>query len=171
MAIKLLIADSRELIRAGLHRLLGRANIEVVAGALTAAEVVRLSRKHKPDVILLGPDSEQTGPKALKHIRQQCTRTSPSSITSPESCRTRSDSEAPVTWIRPSPSWAIHVDRNGLALEQPWQALDVHAEDRAAHVVLVVVGHQGADDLEAVLLGLVEHLVDGPGRVDDQRLA
>ena len=61
----------------------------------------------------------------------------------------------------------VHVDRHRLPSEQARQPLDLHAEDRAADVVLVVVGDEGAHHLDTVGLGLVEQGVDAPGRVDE----
>jgi hypothetical protein len=66
---------------------------------------------------------------------------------------------------------AIHVDWDGRATQQPGQPLDLLAEDLAAHVVLVVVGDQGAHHLHAVRFGGVAQRVHRPGGVDQQRLA
>jgi DNA-binding NarL/FixJ family response regulator len=54
MPVRLLIADDHEVVRAGLRTLLGELrDIEIVGEAAEGNEVVRLARRHRPDVILL----------------------------------------------------------------------------------------------------------------------
>ena len=69
MPAKLLIADQRPIVRAGLRDSLVRPKINVVAEAANDEEAIRLARKHKPDVLLLGRFVEQTIPAALKRVR------------------------------------------------------------------------------------------------------
>ena len=54
MPITLLIADEFELVRAGLKSMVAGEGIKVVAEASTGKEAVRMTKKHKPDVALLG---------------------------------------------------------------------------------------------------------------------
>ena len=61
MPITLLIADEFEVVRAGLKSMLSGSGIKVVAETSTGKEAVRLTRKHKPDVAMLGvsmPDGD-----------------------------------------------------------------------------------------------------------------
>jgi DNA-binding NarL/FixJ family response regulator len=70
MAIKLLIADDHEVVRCGLKSLLAGTDIKVVAEATTGEAAVRLTMKHKPDVVLLDvrmPDGD--GLNALGRIK------------------------------------------------------------------------------------------------------
>ena len=54
MPVRLLIADDHAVVRAGLRSLLGDfRDIEIVAEAVEGTEVVRLARRHRPDVVLL----------------------------------------------------------------------------------------------------------------------
>jgi DNA-binding NarL/FixJ family response regulator len=54
MPVRLLIADDHEVVRAGLRTLLSELrDIEIVGEATEGTEVVRLARRHRPDVILL----------------------------------------------------------------------------------------------------------------------
>ena len=54
MPVRLLIADDHAVVRAGLKSLLGDfRDIEIVAEAVEGTEVVRLARRHRPDVVLL----------------------------------------------------------------------------------------------------------------------
>ena len=65
----------------------------------------------------------------------------------------------------------IDPDRHPLTLEQLGQTVDLEAEEIAADVVRMVMGHQGADHLVAVFRRPVEQPHNIPGRVDDDRLA
>ncbi len=61
MPIRLLIADEFEVVRAGLKAMLSGSGIKVVAEASTGKAAVRLTKKHKPDVAMLGvrmPDGD-----------------------------------------------------------------------------------------------------------------
>ena len=72
MSIKLLVADDHEVVRTGLASLLAGSNIKIVAEASDGAEAVKLTAKHKPDVVLLDirmPDSD--GLEALEKIHRQ----------------------------------------------------------------------------------------------------
>jgi DNA-binding NarL/FixJ family response regulator len=54
MAIRLLIADDHEVVRAGLSALfVGESDVEVVAEACDGGEAVRLAHQHLPDVALV----------------------------------------------------------------------------------------------------------------------
>ncbi len=70
-SVKVIIADDHEVVRCGLVSLLAGTDIEIVAEASTGEEVVRLARKHKPDVVLLdirmAPGND--GLAALEKIR------------------------------------------------------------------------------------------------------
>ena len=51
--ITLLIAYPKELIRAGLREMLSKSSIRVVAEAEDGASTLSLTKKHKPDVLLV----------------------------------------------------------------------------------------------------------------------
>lgn len=53
MGIRILIADDHEVVRSGLRTLVQGTNIEIIAEAKTGDEAVKLTNKHKPDVVLL----------------------------------------------------------------------------------------------------------------------
>jgi DNA-binding NarL/FixJ family response regulator len=53
MPIRLLIADDHEVVRAGIKSLVSGTDIKVIAEASTGEAAVRLTMKHKPDVVLL----------------------------------------------------------------------------------------------------------------------
>ncbi len=53
MPIRLLIADDHEVVRAGIKSLVAGSDIKVIAEAATGEAAVRLTMKHKPDVVLL----------------------------------------------------------------------------------------------------------------------
>ncbi|HET6881657.1 MAG TPA: response regulator transcription factor [Pirellulales bacterium] len=53
MGIRILIADDHEVVRSGLRSLIAGTEIEIVAEAKTGEEAVKLTGKHKPDVVLL----------------------------------------------------------------------------------------------------------------------
>jgi DNA-binding NarL/FixJ family response regulator len=61
MAISLLIADNHEVVRAGLKSLLQGSDIRIVAEADNGATALKLTLKHKPDLVLLAvrmPESD-----------------------------------------------------------------------------------------------------------------
>lgn len=61
MAISLLIVDDHEVVRAGLKSLLQGTDIRIVAEADNAATAMKLTIKHKPDVVMLDvrmPDTD-----------------------------------------------------------------------------------------------------------------
>jgi len=71
MAITLIVADDQELIRRGVARLLAGHDIKIVAEAATCGEAIELTKKHKPQVLLLDvlmPDMD--GLDALESIRK-----------------------------------------------------------------------------------------------------
>jgi DNA-binding NarL/FixJ family response regulator len=71
MSVKVLVADDHEVVRRGLASLLSGSDIKVVAEAKTGEEAVKLTKKHKPDVVLLDirmPDID--GLDALEKIRK-----------------------------------------------------------------------------------------------------
>ncbi len=53
MPIRLLIADDHEVVRAGIKTLVAGSDVKVIAEASTGEAAVRLTMKHKPDVVLL----------------------------------------------------------------------------------------------------------------------
>ena len=52
-SISLLVAYPRELIRVGLRAMLEKTSIKIVAEAEDAADTLTLTKKHKPDVVIL----------------------------------------------------------------------------------------------------------------------
>ena len=61
MSTTLLIADESEIVRAGLKSMVAGSGIKIVAETSTGKEAVLLTRKHKPDVAMLGvsmPDGD-----------------------------------------------------------------------------------------------------------------
>ena len=71
MAIKLLIAHHHEVVRVGIRSFASQAKIDVVAEADNSKELVRLIRKHKPDVVLLGRLADDVGLKAFELIKKK----------------------------------------------------------------------------------------------------
>lgn len=53
MSIKVLIADDHQVVRSGLKNLVQGTDIEVVAEAANGEQAVKLTDKHRPDVVLL----------------------------------------------------------------------------------------------------------------------
>jgi DNA-binding NarL/FixJ family response regulator len=53
MSIKVVIADDHEVVRRGLVSLLSGSDVKVVGEAATGDEAIKLTKKHKPDVVLL----------------------------------------------------------------------------------------------------------------------
>jgi DNA-binding NarL/FixJ family response regulator len=71
MSVKVLVADDHEVVRRGLASLFAGSDIKVVAEAKTGEEAIKLTKKHKPDVVLLDirmPDID--GLDALEKIRK-----------------------------------------------------------------------------------------------------
>jgi DNA-binding NarL/FixJ family response regulator len=70
--IKVVIADDHDLFRDGLKLLLARdADIEVLAEAVDAFELIRLVNQHEPDVILTDLIMPGDGVKAIRQICSQ----------------------------------------------------------------------------------------------------
>lgn len=70
MAIRLLVADDHEVVRAGLKSMLAGSDIKIVGEASTGDAALRLAMKHNPDVALLDirmPDGD--GLTALGRIK------------------------------------------------------------------------------------------------------
>ncbi len=71
MSVKVLVADDHEVVRRGLASLFSGSDIKVVAEAKTGEEAIKLTKKLKPDVVLLDirmPDID--GLDALEKIRK-----------------------------------------------------------------------------------------------------
>ncbi|MFM7040575.1 MAG: response regulator [Planctomycetaceae bacterium] len=76
MATTVLIADDHEVIRRGFEVLLESSHFRVVASAATVAQLVRLARKHKPDVVLLDVRlGDEDGLDAIRRVRSAATKT------------------------------------------------------------------------------------------------
>jgi DNA-binding NarL/FixJ family response regulator len=70
MPIRIVIADDHEVVRQGLKTLLSGTDIQIVAEAVTGEEAVRLTEKHKPDVVMLDIRmSDSDGLNALGRIK------------------------------------------------------------------------------------------------------
>ena len=70
MAITVLIADDHDVIRRGVEVLLESSHFRVVASAATVEQLVRLARKHKPDVVLLDVRlGDEDGLDAIRRVR------------------------------------------------------------------------------------------------------
>jgi len=69
-AIKILVADDHEVVRAGLKSMLAGTDIKIVGEAATGEAALRLAMKHNPDVVLMDirmPDGD--GLTALNRIK------------------------------------------------------------------------------------------------------
>ncbi|MEI6240603.1 MAG: response regulator transcription factor, partial [Planctomycetia bacterium] len=70
MAVKVVIADDHEVVRRGLVSLLAGSDVKIVGEASTGDEAVKLTKKLKPDVVLLDIRmSGKDGLAALEKIR------------------------------------------------------------------------------------------------------
>ncbi|HEV3343471.1 MAG TPA: response regulator transcription factor [Pirellulales bacterium] len=70
MPIRLVIADDHEVVRSGLKTLLSGTDIQIVAEAVTGEEAIRLTEKHKPDLVMLDIRmSDSDGLNALGRIK------------------------------------------------------------------------------------------------------
>ncbi|HBB73201.1 MAG TPA: DNA-binding response regulator [Planctomycetaceae bacterium] len=76
MAISVLIADDHDVIRSGVEVLLESSHFRVVASAANVAQLVRLARKHKPDVLLLDVRlGDEDGLDAIRRVRSAAPKT------------------------------------------------------------------------------------------------
>lgn len=72
MSIKLLVADDHEVVRSGLAALVAGSDIKIVAEAKNGTEAVSLTKKHRPDVVLLDIRMpENDGLTALEKIHAE----------------------------------------------------------------------------------------------------
>lgn len=72
MAIRVIVADDHEVVRAGLASLLRDSAIEIVAEAADGDEAVRKAVEHRPDVVLMDVRMpHRDGISALETIRQE----------------------------------------------------------------------------------------------------
>ena len=70
MPIKVVIADDHEVVRRGLVSLLAGSEVKIVGEATTGEEAVRVTKKMKPDVVLLDIRMQgKDGLAALEKIR------------------------------------------------------------------------------------------------------
>ncbi len=53
MTVKVVIADDHEVVRKGLVGLLAGSDVKIVGEAASGDEAIKLTKKHKPDVLLL----------------------------------------------------------------------------------------------------------------------
>lgn len=76
MAITVLVADDHEVIRRGVEVLLESSHFRAVASAATVAQLVRLARKHQPDVVLLDVRlGDEDGLDAIRRVRSAAPKT------------------------------------------------------------------------------------------------
>jgi DNA-binding NarL/FixJ family response regulator len=68
MAVKVVIADDHELVRRGLAGLLAGTDVKIVGEAASGEEAVKVSKKTKPDVVLL--DIRMGGMDGLEALRK-----------------------------------------------------------------------------------------------------
>lgn len=69
--IKIVVTDGHELVREGLCSLLEKEkDIEVVAEAENSADTVRYCNGHRPDVVLIDPDSSDCSTLVYQSIRE-----------------------------------------------------------------------------------------------------
>ena len=70
MAVNVVIADDHEVVRKGLVGLLAGSDVKIVAEAASGDEAIKLTKKHKPDVLLLDIRMPGTdGLAALERVR------------------------------------------------------------------------------------------------------
>ena len=70
MPIKVVIADDHEVVRRGLVSLLAGSEVKIVGEATSGDEAVRVTKKLKPDVVLLDIRMQgKDGLAALEKIR------------------------------------------------------------------------------------------------------
>ena len=71
MPVKVVIADDHEVVRRGLVSLLAGSDVKIVGEASNGDEAVKLTKKHKPDVVLLDIRmAGKDGLGALEKIRK-----------------------------------------------------------------------------------------------------
>jgi len=76
MNTKLLLAEHRQVIRAGLKSFIARSRIEVVGEASRGRDVLQLIRKHSPGILLIGRLSDENGLTTLRRVRKKHPRLS-----------------------------------------------------------------------------------------------
>jgi DNA-binding NarL/FixJ family response regulator len=70
MSIRMIIADDHQVVRSGLRTLFSGTDIDIIAEATTGEEAVKLTDKHKPDLVLLDIRmGESDGLNALARIK------------------------------------------------------------------------------------------------------
>ncbi|MFP5362684.1 MAG: response regulator transcription factor [Thermoleophilia bacterium] len=74
-ALRVLVAEDQVLLRAGLVGILEKCDIDVVAQAADATDLLRKARAHKPDVVVtdvqMPPDHTDDGLRAAVQIRRE----------------------------------------------------------------------------------------------------
>ena len=65
----------------------------------------------------------------------------------------------------------LDMDWPGAAFHESLEPLDLHSENTSADMVLVVVGDERTDHLDAILLGLIDESVDAPRGIHHKRFA